>query len=358
LLLDVKEVHPMSRHDKASDPESDAVLAKLLGIVNSSWMAQATCVAAELGIADLLASGPKTTDELARVSGCHAPSLHRLMRALTSLELCTEHKGGAFELTRLGALLRKDAPNSVRSWTIWWGKYLWPVWANLLYSVRFGTDARRLVVGTEGFDHLEQNAAMAATFHEAMVELTRLVGRDVSRSYDFSGIKQVVDVGGGYGELLAALLKAYPEMRGILFDLPHAVRGAKPHLDRLGVGDRCELIAGSFLELVPSGADAYLLKSVIHDWDDEHSGIILGNCRRAMPPGAKLLLVERLMPMHLEASARGQAMARADLNMLVTHGTRERTEAEFRRLLESQRFSLGRILPISSSLNVIEGIPC
>jgi len=356
-LEDPKRIPPRSRQDQASDRENLGQVAKLLGIVNSSWMAQATCVAAELGIADQLASGPKTTDELARASGCHAPSLRRLMGALTSLDLCAERGDGAFELTPMGALLRKDAPNSVRSWTIWWGRYLWPVWANLLYSVKAGTDARRLLAGTEGFDPLERNATMAATFYEAMVELTRLVGRGVCRSYDFSGMKQVVDVGGGYGELLGAVLKAYPAMRGILFDLPRAVQGARPHLESLGVGDRCNFIAGSFFDSVPGGADAYLLKSVIHNWDDAQSAIILRNCRRAMSPDAKLLLVEQLMPVHMEASPRVQAMARADLNMLVTHGARERTEAEFQRLLRAQDFSLVRIIPTVSNYNVIEAVP-
>ena len=348
----------MSRHNEGADAEGAALAAQLLEIVNSSWMSQAVCVAAQLGIADKLADGPKKTAELAEATGCHTPALHRLLRALVTLQLCSAQDDGTFALTALGALLRTDSPNSVRSWAIWWGRYLWPIWANLFYSIKSGQGARRLVTGTEGFGHLAENAEMAEVFNSAMVELTRLEASEVRRAYDFTGIGLLVDVGGGYGELLTVHLAAYPGMRGILFDLPHAVEGGRPHLAELAAAGRCELVAGSFFESVPAGADAYLLKNVLHDWDDAPAAIILRNCRRAMSQGARLLLIEQLMPEQLEANPRHRAMARADLNMLVAHGARERSEAEFRELLRAEGFRVTNIVAAGPQLSILEAIPC
>jgi SAM-dependent methyltransferase len=326
-------------------------------MVNSSWMSQATCVAAELGIADLLGGGPKNPDELAAATGCHAPSLGRLMRALASLELCQEDEQGSFRLTPLGSLLRTDAPHSVRSWAIWWGKYLWPVWAHLRYSVTTGKSARPLVTGDQGFDHLQRDAGMAGVFHRAMAELTRLEARELVAAYDFSACNRVVDVGGGYGELLAAILKAHPRMRGILFDLPQAAHGATRHLEELRVAHRFEFVAGDFFESVPSGADIYVLKNILHDWDDEHVAIILRNCRRAMSEDARLLVVERMMDLRMESSRRHQGMARSDLNMLVALGGRERTKDEFGTLLDGQGFRIARIVPIGLDFSIIDAAP-
>lgn len=337
--------------------DQQALPERLLAIVHASWMSQATCVAAELGIADLLANGPRRPEDLATTAGCHAPSLQRLMRALASLDLCRERGDGSYELTPMGALLRADAPNSVRAWTLWWGRHLRPVWGHLLHSIRTGEAARRLVTGTPGFGHLERDPAAAALFNQAMAELTRLVARAVARSFDFCGMRRIVDVGGGQGELLAAVLEAYPALRGVLFDLPHAAGSARRHLERSGVAERCELIEGSFFESVPGGGDAYLLKSVIDDWSDEQGGAILRNCRQAMPAGARLLLIEPLMPETMDASPFHQAMARVDLNMLVTHGGRERTEAEFRDLLGARGFRVERIVATGTNYSVIVAAP-
>src|SRR5882672_8213576 len=194
-----------------SDPPG---ASKLLDIIGGSWMSQAIYVAAELRIADLLAGGRRRVDELAEAAGCHPPSLARLMRGLASLGICVEGEDGPFELTPMGALLRSDAPNSLRSWAIVWGKLQWPVWGNLLHSVRTGESARKLVKGTEGYEHLARDADAAAVFNRAMTEITRLVASEVARVYDFSGARRIVDVGGGYGELVAAILKAHPKARG------------------------------------------------------------------------------------------------------------------------------------------------
>jgi orsellinic acid C2-O-methyltransferase len=347
----------MSEHEPASDPQSPDLARKLLQLIGGKWMTQATYVATELRIPDLLATGPKSADELAGATQSHAPSLRRLLRALVTLDLCEERADGSFELTPMGSLLRSDGENSLRSWAIFGGKYQWATWGNLLYSVKTGESARKLLIGTDGFEFLDRDPERAAVFNQAMVELTRLISSEVARAYDFSGMSRVADIGGGHGELLAAILAAYPDLRGLLFDLPHAIETASPHLKQAGVADRCELVAGSFFEAVPPGADAYLLKSIIHDWNDERSIAILKTCRAAMAREAKLLLVERIMPERMEEALLHQSLAQSDLNMLVGPGGQERTEGEFRDLLSASGFRLTRILPVGPNSGVIEGVP-
>jgi orsellinic acid C2-O-methyltransferase len=329
----------------------------LIRLINNGSMSQAACVAAELGIADLLVEGPKRADELARATGSHAPSLRRLLRALTSLELCVERDDGAFALTPIGSLLRTDAPNSLRFWTILCGKYLWPLAGDLLHSVKTGETAQRCAGGTDRFGHLETDKEAAAVFNSAMAELSRLVANEVLHAYRFGGMRRIVDVGGGYGALLAALLQAHRHLRGVLLDLPHAIDGARAQLTHAGLADRCELVAGSFFDSVPGGADAYLLKAVLHDWDNDKSMAILRNCRRAIPPEGKLIVIERIMPERFDACPLHHAIARVDLTMLVEFGGRERTEAEFRALLESAGFALAKVTATSLEYSILEGIP-
>ena len=343
--------------NRIGNPESVSLVQRLLECVTNSWMAQATYVAAELRIADLLAEGPRTSEDLAAATGTHALSLRRLLRALTTIEICREREDGSFEITPMGSLLGTGVPGSLRSWTIWWGAHLWQVWGNLLYSVKTGESARKLLIGTDSFKHLEEDPEAAAVFNHALVELTRLTSESVVRTYDFSGLKRIMDVGGGYGELLISILRASPETSGVLFDLPHAIEGGKRHFEKAGLASRCEFLEGDFFESVPSGADAYILKSIIHDWDDEKSKVILENCRRAMAEGGRLLLVERVIPDRLEISAAHQGVVRSDLTMLVAHAAQERTEAEFRDLLSSARFRVTRILPAGMTFSVIEAFP-
>lgn len=327
-------------------------------LVNAGAMSQAACAAAELGIADLLASGPKNVDELARASGCHAPSLRRLLRALASLDLCLESEDGSFALTALGSLLRSDSPDSLRSWTLLCGKYLRPLLAKLIHSVRTGQSARELVGGAEAFGELEHDKHAALIFNRAMAELTSLIAAEVVRRYRFDGMRRIVDVGGGYGALLAAILKAQPSVRGVLLDLPHAIDGARSHLASAGLAERCDLVAGDFFDSVPAGADGYLLKAVLHDWDDERSALILRNCRRGISREGKLLVIERVVPGRFEACWLHQAIARMDLTMLVGFAGKERTESEFSRLLAASGFNLSNITPTSLDYAVIEAVPC
>lgn len=352
----------MNSHDSVADCSSPneanhrqktELVGRLLEMINGSWIAQAISVTAELGLADLLRDEPQTSEVLADATKSDPTSLHRLLRALTTIDICRELDDGRFNLTEMGKLLCSDSPDSLRNWSMWWGKYLWPVWGNLRYSVNTGRSARTLLTGSEGFKHLENDPAAAATFNQALVELTRLTTSDVVRAYDFSSCQLIVDVGGGYGELLAAILTENPKARGILFDLPHATEGAKRHFEQAGLSHRCEFVAGDFFQSVPQGADAYVLKSVIHDWNDDKSREILATCRNAMSHDSRLLLVERVMPQRLEVSASHQSAARSDLNMLVALGAQERTEIEFRNLLQSAGFELTHIFP-AGMVSVLE----
>lgn len=330
---------------------------QFLESIHSSWMAQAICVTAELRLADLLAAGPLSSDELAAATKTHAPSLYRLLRALTTIDICRQHDDGRFEITPTGALLQTDTPGSLRHWTIWWGKFLWPVWGNLLYSVQTGKSARTLLTGTEGFAHLEHDPQSADIFNRAMAELTALTAQNAVPRYDFSSFQRIVDVGGGHGQLLAAILEANPKANGVLFDLPHAMEGARHHLAEKGVLDRCELVSGDFFQSIPAEGDAYVLKSVLHDWNDERAGQILRNCHAAMSKTARLLLVERIVPAKLEPSVEHQSLARTDLSMLVALAAQERSEAQFADLLKSAGFKIARIVPAGMTVSIVEAIP-
>jgi SAM-dependent methyltransferase len=337
--------------------DTSALARRLLEIVNASWMSQAVCVAAELRLADHLRAGPRTAANLAALTQTDPPSLLRLLRALVTLDICREREDGAFEITPMGELLAADAAGSVQAWAVWWGKHLWPVWGQLLYSVRTGKSARKLLMGTDGFKHLENDPDAAALFNRALAELTRLATDSFVRAYDFSGVKRVIDVGGGYGQLLAAILASNPSLTGVLVDLPHAIDGGRQHLEEAGLAGRCEFVAGDFFQSVPDGGDVYILKSILHDWDDARSRQILESCRRAMKGDARLLIVEQMLPDRLDVSPQHRFIVRSDLNMLVAHAAGERTEAAFREMLTGTGFRVNRIMPAGLTFTVIEAFP-
>ncbi|HEY7473312.1 MAG TPA: methyltransferase [Gemmatimonadota bacterium] len=338
-------------------PERVPDAARLLGLVSGSWKTQAAFVAARLRIADHLAGAPRTAAELAAATGAHPPSLHRFLRALATIELVRENEDGTFALTSMGALLEDDAPDSLRWWVLHWGGASWAVWGHLHHSVMTGESARSLVTGTRGFEHLARDPEAAEIFHRAMTELTRLVARDFVHAVDWSTTKRIVDVGGGYGELLASALLASPGAVGVLFDTEHAIDRGRAHLRAAGLEHRVEFVAGDFFDWVPRGADTYLLKSVIHDWDDERGAEILASCRRAIPPEGRLLLIERLVPERLGTSPDDQGLACSDLHMLVQLAARERTESELRALLAGADFRTARVSPLRSTLALIEARP-
>lgn len=337
-----------------SDPE---LARRLFEIVGSSWMTQAVYAAAELRIADHLAGGPRTAEELAALTDTQELALNQLLRGLCALDVCEERGDGTFAVTSMGALLGEDAPYSVRSWVLHWGGSLWRPWGRLTDVVRTGESGRALESGTHDFEHLSTDPEVAANFNRAMVELTRVSAASIVEVHDFSRYSQVMDVGGGYGELLATILIANPTVRGVLFDLPHAIDHAAAHLADKGVLERCELVAGSFFESLPLGADAHVLKSVLHDWNDERCTAILATCRAAMTPAAKLVVVERVMPDRVVASEEHAALARTDLNMLVALAARERTEAGWRSILGGAGFEVIGVSPAGFGYSVIEATP-
>jgi hypothetical protein len=328
---------------------------RLLALINAAWTTHAIRAACTLRLPQLMAAGARTAAQLADAAQCHAASLHRLLRALTTIDLCREHADGRFELTPMGALLHPDDAHSLQAWALLNGSAESTArWSELDQSVRSGTSHRLRTTGRDGFHHLRDAADGAALFNRAMVETTRRVARDVVKLIDFSAARRIVDVGGGHGELIAAILRAHPAAHGVLFDLPHAIDGAAAALARAGLGERCECVAGSFFDGVPAGADAYLLKSVLHNWDDERCTAILMRCRQAMAPHARVYVVERVVPERRGTTPREQSIARSDLNMLVALSGRERSEAEFGALLGAAGLGIERRASCGGEWDVIE----
>lgn len=342
-------------------PDADAVALSehFQSILTGNWKTQALYVAAELRIADLLADRPRTSAEIASSTNTHPASLHRLLRALSSFGICAERPDGRFVLSTLGALLRDDSPHSLRAWTLWWGKHLWPVWGNLLYSVQTGESARKLLFGTEGFTHLDRDPEAADTFYRMTIELTRETAQFLVQAYDFSDIKTVVDVGGGYGEMLAYVLEANPGVSGTLFDLPYAAVGAAQNFrqNHAELYARCTFIPGDFFESVPPGADIYILKSVIHDWNAEKSIRILMSCRRAMTEHSRLLIIEPIIPEGSVEVSFQETLWCHDLTMLAAHGAQERSKTEFADLAKAADLRITRIVPVGPISHIIVCVP-
>ncbi len=340
----------------AIDPRGRMTLMQMLfGFMG----AQVINVTARLGIADALKDGARTADELAAATHTHPPSLYRLLRALACLGVVAEVEPRRFELTPLGQPLRADAPNSMRSLAmLFCDDPVWRSWGHLQDSVRTGEVSYDRIVGMSPFEYLATHPEQSATFNAAMAEDARNVVPGVLAAYDFASVGTLVDVGGGSGTLLATILAATPKLRGIVFDTPAGMDRAGATLARFGVADRGRAVSGDFFASVPEGGDAYILKSVIHDWDDARSTKILQRCRQAMTAGGTLLIVEPLMPPKVESPAIA-GMVMSDLNMLVVTGGRERTEVEFRALLESAGFALTSIsAPLApTTYRLIEGRP-
>jgi hypothetical protein len=320
-------------------------------LLMGAQVSQAINVAAAIGIADLLSDGPRTSEELAARTDAHADSLYRLLRALASVGVFREDEHQRFALTPVGELLRSDVPVSLHGWAAFVGRpYIRAAWSELEHSVRTGENAFRRVHGTDVWSYRAEHPRESDIFDRAMESLTGASNRSLLDAYDFGGFETLVDVGGGNGALLAALLGEYPAMRGILFDQRHVVANAGSTLAAAGVADRCTVVPGSFFEEVPAGGDAYVLKSILHDWEDREAAAILRVCRSGMTEAAVLLLVERVVGGPNE----DPRTAFSDLNMLVAPGGRERTSDEWRALLDVARFGLVRTTPTASGLSVIE----
>lgn len=332
------------------DPDQ-AVATDIRRLVEGYQVSQALHVAATLGIADLLVGGARASDELAKATGTHATSLYRLMRALASVGVFRELDERRFELTPLGEHLRSDVPESVAGWAAFIGRpYYWQAWAALLHSVRTGENAFKHVHGTDVWAYRSSRPDESAIFDRAMTSLSRRSNRSLLAAYDFGRFKTLADVGGGNGGLLAAVLAAHPNLKGILFDQPHVVSGAHAVLEATGVADRCQVVGGSFFESVPGGCDGYVLRAVIHDWGDDDSIRILECVRRAIADDGTMLLVERVVGSPNE----GRDAKFSDLNMLVAAGGRERTRAEYADLFHQSGFALTGVFD-AGTYSVIEG---
>lgn len=324
----------------------------LLGMIHSYRITQLIYVAAKLGIADLLNDGPKTAADLAVATGTHGPSLYRVMRALTSLGIFNETKTG-FHMTPLGTLLQKDVIDSVCPVAIMRGEECnWGPWGELLYGVQTGKSAFEKVFGMDLFEYYTKHPEAGTFFDQGMSIFSEIVSEAIIESYDFSTIKKVVDIGGGNGALLVAILKKYPEMQGVLYDLPHVVQKANGLVESGGISNRVEIIGGEFFQSIPSGGDIYILKKIIHDWDDERATTILNNCRQVMESNSRILLVEMVIQPQTPIGKVN------DIHMMVvTPGGRERTAEEFRILLANSGFQLSRIIETANKDSIIEGMP-
>jgi hypothetical protein len=328
--------------------------AAVLQLVTGRWVAHVVGVAAELGLADDIQAGAKTAQELAAAKGLHAPTLYRLLRALANFGIFAEQADGRFAQTPLSDALRSDVPYSTRGMARMVNRP-WSIlaWMDLENSLRTGDSAFEHVHGKGAFDYMLENPGEMAIFANAMSSVTAQVGMALADAYDFSAFKTLADVGGSHGMVLAIVLAKYPSLRGVLFDLPPVVEGAKALLESRGVLDRVERVGGDFFKDAPKDVDAYLLKHILHDWGDEDCIRILKTIHTAAKPGAKLLIVDAI----LEPGNEPQFAKLLDIEMLViTSGGRERTLSEWQKLFDLAGFRFSRVVPTASMTSVIEGV--
>lgn len=328
--------------------------AKLIELATANVVSKTVYVAAKLGIADHLSAGPKTPAELAVALGVHPQALYRLMRTLAGLGILTETANQAFGLTPTGELIKSDAPGCFRSMLITMcGPFIAQAFEELEYSIQTGAPAFDKVHGVPVFEYLAQRPEDARRFSETMVGIHGAEPPAVAAAYDFSGFKTIVDVGGATGNLLAHVLGRYAQPRGILYDLPHVVAEAPALLAERNVSSRVSIQSGSFFDAVPSGADAYVLSHIIHDWSEARCLSILDNCRKAMGPNGRLLVVEMVLPAG-DTFHPGKIL---DMIMLAVPGGTERTESEYAALFAKAGFKLSRVVPTASAVSVIEAVP-
>ena len=326
---------------------------RLRRLVNGFQVSQAIHVAAVLGIADLLVAGAKSSDELAAETGSDPGALYRLLRALAAEGVLHEDDARCFALTELGDALRSDAPEPVAGWAAFIGQpYFWQAWGDLLNSIRTGENAFRHVHGSDPWTYRSKHPEASSSFDRAMTDISRLVASAVVDAYDFGRFQTIADIGGGRGALLAAILRKYPLSRGVLFDQPHVVSGASELLASAGVADRCEVVGGDFFAGVPA-ADAYVLKSILHDWENDRCIEILRSCKNAAPKATILVVEYEVGPPNTTPMAK-----LSDLNMLVGPGGRERTSEEYAALFDAAGYRFTGFTPSGALVGVFEGAPC
>jgi hypothetical protein len=323
-------------------------------MVTGKWVSKALSVSADLAIADLLAGGPLHVDDLAAAAGSNADALYRILRALSAVGVFEELPDKKFQNNAISNLLRSDVPGSMRALVRFIGAApTWEAWNALGYSAKTGLPAFDHALGQHVFDYLKGHQDAAALFNDAMVSLTEVTSTAVAEGYDFSAFRKIVDVGGGHGALLAKIVQKYPEVRGIVADMPEVVAGAVPFLATQGVDGKVTTVGIDFFESVPPGADAYMMKHIIHDWDDDRAVGILSNCHKVMAPAAKVLVIEQVVADRPDAVF----SKLIDLEMLVmTGGGRERTEQEFAALLKRAGLRMTRIVATQSFDAIVEAV--
>jgi hypothetical protein len=324
---------------------------QMIQMATGYWLSRLVYTAAKLDLAGLLADGPMPAAALAATLQVHPRALHRYMRTLASFGILTMNDDDTFALTALGATLKKDAPGSARSTVLTMGgPAVFSGFAEFEYSLETGKPAADKVLGKGLFDYLAERPAEALMFSESMVGIHGGEPPAVAAAYDFSTVGTIVDVGGATGNMLAHILARHPQPKGVLFDRPHVVSDAPALLNARGVADRVTIKEGNFFDSVPEGGDAYILSHIIHDWTEAQCHTILGNCRKAMKKGAKLLIVEFVLP---EGNTPHFGKL-ADMIMLTIPGGEERTAAEYRTLLDAAGFAMTRVVPTASDVSIVE----
>lgn len=327
---------------------------RLMRMVNGFWLSQMISVVSRLGVADALHEKPRTAAELAEVVGAHGESLYRVLRALACVDVLVEDEEGSFSLTELGQYLRKDHPDSVRALSMMEGEELYQAWGQLLHSVKTGESGFDKAHGKNLFEYLADVPESRELFDTWLSTVYSADSEQVATTYDFSAARKVVDIGGGNGHLLSVILDHHPETQGVIFDLPEAMDKARRSIEKAGLTSRCEAVSGSFFESVPSGADVYLLRYIIHDWQDDDSVKILKTCRDAMHDGSRLLIIECVIPPGNDWFP-GKLL---DVNMLVVTGGKERTSAQYEALFQRAGLRTRKIWSTAiPRLSIVEAEP-
>jgi SAM-dependent methyltransferase len=323
-------------------------------MIIGKWISQAIATVVEIGVPDQLSKGARRCDDIARDAGVSEDGVDRLLRALASVGLFAETGDRRFKLTPTGELLRSNHPASLAGYARFTGHdSTWRPWGQLLYSVRTGMPAFDHVFGTPVFEYFSRNPDAGAIFDDAMTSISNAEARAVTDAYDFKQLNTLMDVAGGHGLLLATVLQRHKKMRGVLFDLPHVADGAAATFTRTGITGRVRVESGDFFKELPTGADAIIMKHIIHDWDDDSATRILQSCHRALGPRGKVLIVDAVVPPG-NAPHYGKLL---DLEMLVlTPRGRERTKSEFTNLLRGSGFRMTRVVAAKSPLSVVEGV--
>jgi len=355
----------MSEKQPEAEPNPEASVGKtekgpnfragLMQKVLGYQVSRAIYVVAQLNLADLLKDEARTVEQLAQETNSNPAALYRLLRMLTMVEVFEETAPHRFALTPSGQLLRKSVPGSLYNMILFFGSpRVWQSWEDFSYSIQTGENATNHVFGVPTWEYYSQHPEEAPAFYNFMTESSNQLGPAVVANYNFGGLGVVADVGGAQGNIIAAILKANPHLKGILFDLPHVTAGASQHLATTGVGERCQVIGGNMFEPWPFKADLYLIARVLHDWDDAHTIAILKNCRQAMGANSKVAVIERILPQDKDAAL---LYYLSDLHMLVGPGGQERSLQQYQNLFKAAGLNFTRAIPLNPPFSLIEGEP-